>query len=200
MKRFWECIDIETGTVAWTSARKGLTAGSVIAADGRLYVLAEDSGEVAMLAASPAGYKEISKFKIPELSTLRKDGESFGRILRFLMENFSSEIKNFFIVSKYDKLDFLLKELLLLTDAFLTFWETVLTQNAFYRRKLRIGAGHVSKSWIKDNFDSFEFTSKSELQDNQSAYPPYGDFHYLKLEEYNRFHQTSGSSGKPLLF
>ena len=74
MKRFWECIDIETGTVAWTSARKGITAGSVIAADGRLYVLAEDSGEVAMLAASPAGYKEISKFKIPELSTLRKDG------------------------------------------------------------------------------------------------------------------------------
>lgn len=74
MKRFWECIDIETGAVAWTSARKGLTAGSVIAADGRLYVLAEDSGEVAMLAASPAGYKEISKFKIPELSTLRKDG------------------------------------------------------------------------------------------------------------------------------
>ncbi len=116
------------------------------------------------------------------------------------MVNFSSETKNFFIVSKYDKLNFLLKELLLLTDAFLTFWESVLTQNAFYRRKLRVGAGHVSKSWIKDNFDSFEFTSKSELQDNQSVYPPYGDFHYLKLEEYNRFHQTSGSSGKPLLF
>ena len=116
------------------------------------------------------------------------------------MVNFSSETKNFFIVSKSVKLNFLLKEFLLLTDAFLTFWESVLTQNAFYRRKLRIGAGHVSKSWIKDNFDSFEFTSKSELQDNQSAYPPYGDFHYLKLEEYNRFHQTSGSSGKPLLF
>ncbi len=108
--------------------------------------------------------------------------------------------KNFFIVSKSVKLNFLLKEFLLLTDAFLTFWESVLTQNAFYRRKLCIGAGHVSKSWIRDNFDSFEFTSKSELQDNQSAYPPYGDFHYLKLEEYNRFHQTSGSSGKPLLF
>ena len=93
-----------------------------------------------------------------------------------------------------------MKELLLLTDAFLTFWESVLPLNAFYLRKLRIGAGNVSKSWIKDNFDSFEFTSKLELQNNQSSYPPYGDFHYLNLAQYNRFHQTSGSSGKPLLF
>jgi phenylacetate-CoA ligase len=116
------------------------------------------------------------------------------------MVNFSSEIKNFFIVSKSVKLNFLLKEFLLLTDAFLTFWESVLPQNAFYLRKLRIGAGNVSKSWIKDNFDSFEFTSKFELQNSQSFYPPYGDFHYLDLAEYNRFHQTSGSSGKPLLF
>ena len=93
-----------------------------------------------------------------------------------------------------------MKELLLLTDAFLTFWESVLPLNAFYLRKLRIGAGNVSKSWIKENFDSFEFTSKLELQNSQSFYPPYGDFHYLDLAEYNRFHQTSGSSGKPLLF
>ena len=89
------------------------------------------------------------------------------------MVNFSSETKNFFIVSKYDKLNFLLKELLLLTDAFLTFWESVLPQNAFYLRKLRIGAGNVSKTWIKDNFDSFEFNSKLELQNSQSSYPPY---------------------------
>jgi len=88
----------------------------------------------------------------------------------------------------------------LLTDAFLTFWESVLPLNAFYLRKLRIGAGNVSKSWIRDNFDSFEFTSKLELQNSQSSYPPYGDFHYLNLAQYNRFHQTSGSSGKPLLF
>lgn len=93
-----------------------------------------------------------------------------------------------------------MKDLLLLTDAFLTFWESVLPLNAFYLRKLRIGAGNVSKSWIKENFDSFEFTSKLELQNSQSSYPPYGDFHYLNLAQYNRFHQTSGSSGKPLLF
>jgi len=93
-----------------------------------------------------------------------------------------------------------LKDLLLLTDAFLTFWESVLPLNAFYLRKLRIVAGNVSKSWIRDNFDSFEFTSKLELQNSQSSYPPYGDFHYLNLAQYNRFHQTSGSSGKPLLF
>ena len=77
LKRAWECINLETGAVAWTSPRKAVGAGSVIAADGRLYVLAEDSGEVAMLAASPEGYKEISKFKIPELSSLKK---SRGRL------------------------------------------------------------------------------------------------------------------------
>jgi len=82
----------------------------------------------------------------------------------------------------------------------LTFWETVLPRNAFYLRKLQIDARKVSKSWIKDNFDSFEFTSKNDLQNSQSSYPPYGDFHYLDIAEYNRFHQTSGSSGKPLLF
>ena len=88
----------------------------------------------------------------------------------------------------------------MLNDAFLTFWETVLPRNAFYLRKLQIDARKVSKSWIKDNFDSFEFTSKNDLQNSQSSYPPYGDFHYLDIAEYNRFHQTSGSSGKPLLF
>lgn len=82
----------------------------------------------------------------------------------------------------------------------MTFWETVLPRNAFYLRKLQIDARKVSKSWIKDNFDSFEFTSKNDLQNSQSSYPPYGDFHYLDIAEYNRFHQTSGSSGKPLLF
>ena len=116
------------------------------------------------------------------------------------MANFSSETKNCFFVLKSAKAHFLLKELLLLTDAFLTFWETVLPRNAFYVQKLRIDPRNVSKSWIKDNFDSFDFTSKSELQNNQSAFPPYGDFHYLDIAEYNRFHQTSGSSGKPLLF
>ena len=82
----------------------------------------------------------------------------------------------------------------------MTFWETTLPRNAFYLRKLQIEASQVSKSWIKDNFESFEFTSKNDLQNSQSAYPPYGDFHDLDLSEYNRFHQTSGSSGKPLFF
>lgn len=77
LKRAWESIELETGNVAWASPRRSLGAGSVIAADGRLYLLTEDSGEIAMLAASPEGYKEISKFKLPELSSLKK---SRGRI------------------------------------------------------------------------------------------------------------------------
>ncbi|MFN5291948.1 MAG: PQQ-binding-like beta-propeller repeat protein [Planctomycetia bacterium] len=77
LKRAWECVDAETGKVVWTSPRRALGAGSVIAADGRLYVVTEDAGEVAMLAGSPDGYKEISKFTLPEGSKLKK---SRGRI------------------------------------------------------------------------------------------------------------------------
>lgn len=77
LKRAWECVEAETGKVAWTSARRALGAGSVISADGRLYLLTEDSGEVAMLTANSEGYKEISKFTLPELSKIRK---SRGRI------------------------------------------------------------------------------------------------------------------------
>jgi outer membrane protein assembly factor BamB len=77
LKRAWECVDAETGKVVWTSPRRALGAGSVIAADGRLYVVTEDAGEVAMLAGSADGYKEISKFTLPEGSKLKK---SRGRI------------------------------------------------------------------------------------------------------------------------
>ncbi|MSR30197.1 MAG: polyvinylalcohol dehydrogenase [Gemmataceae bacterium] len=77
LRRAWECLELETGKVAWTAPRRALGAGSVCVADGRLYLLTEDAGEIAMLAASPEGYKEISKFTLPELSKIRK---SRGRI------------------------------------------------------------------------------------------------------------------------
>jgi outer membrane protein assembly factor BamB len=71
--RAWMCQDLVTGKLPWPKKRQALKAGSVVAADGRLYVLS-DEGEVAMLDASPAAFKLLSKFTLPKLSTLRKTG------------------------------------------------------------------------------------------------------------------------------
>jgi outer membrane protein assembly factor BamB len=70
--RAWMCQDFRTGAVKWESTRRGLKAGSVIAADGNLYCLAEDTGDVALLAASPDKYAENGRFRLPKQSDQRK--------------------------------------------------------------------------------------------------------------------------------
>jgi outer membrane protein assembly factor BamB len=59
--RMLTCMKLETGEVMWVDRSVG--KGQVIFADGRLYLLSED-GVVGMAEASPAGYKEISRFEI----------------------------------------------------------------------------------------------------------------------------------------
>ncbi len=74
--RTWECMDFETGAVQWKSA--ALPAGSLIEADGRLYVLTAE-GEAALLDASPDGFKELGRFPLPKRSEHRKpDGKAWA--------------------------------------------------------------------------------------------------------------------------
>jgi outer membrane protein assembly factor BamB len=56
------CMEFKTGTVKWKHRSVG--GGSVVAADGRLY-LRGDRGEVALVEISPAGYKEKGRFHQP---------------------------------------------------------------------------------------------------------------------------------------
>jgi hypothetical protein len=49
-----------------------LRAGSVTFADGRLYCYAEDDGTAALIEASPAGWKESGRLKLPRQSKLRQ--------------------------------------------------------------------------------------------------------------------------------
>jgi outer membrane protein assembly factor BamB len=57
------CVDFATGDVKWQERSVG--AGSLCYADGRLYVHGE-SGEVALVEATPEAYRELGKFTPPD--------------------------------------------------------------------------------------------------------------------------------------
>jgi outer membrane protein assembly factor BamB len=69
--RGWVCQDFEKGEVAW-SERTKLAPCSAVYADGQLYCYTENDGTVALVEASPKGWRESGRFKIPVQSTLRQ--------------------------------------------------------------------------------------------------------------------------------
>jgi outer membrane protein assembly factor BamB len=64
----WTCQEFKTGKVIWQSDKTG--KGSLAYADGRFYLRAEDKGKgtLALIEASPAGYKETGRFEPPDRS------------------------------------------------------------------------------------------------------------------------------------
>ncbi|BCX47233.1 coenzyme F390 synthetase [Haloferula helveola] len=73
----------------------------------------------------------------------------------------------------------------------------ILPANAFYRAKL----GDVGRFENLEVFtSSIPFTTKDELAADHEAHPPYGTTHTFALDGYHRFHQTSGTRGKPLIW
>jgi outer membrane protein assembly factor BamB len=64
----WVCQDFATGKAVWQEKRK-LGKGSLVYADGMLYLRAEgDKGTVALIEATPKGYREKGRFDQPERS------------------------------------------------------------------------------------------------------------------------------------
>ena len=64
----WICMDVKTGEVKWSD--KGVGKGSVTFADGHLYCRSEGGkGQVALVEATPTGYKETGRFEQPDRST-----------------------------------------------------------------------------------------------------------------------------------
>jgi outer membrane protein assembly factor BamB len=59
------CMEFTTGKVVWKE--RGVGKGSLVAADGHLYVRNEQ-GTVALVEAVPTGYKEKGRFRQPERS------------------------------------------------------------------------------------------------------------------------------------
>jgi hypothetical protein len=66
----WTCQDWKTGEVVW--AEKKLGKGAVHCADGRLYLLDESNGTVALIEATREGWKESGRFKLDPQTTQRK--------------------------------------------------------------------------------------------------------------------------------
>ncbi len=69
--RDWKCIDFLKGETTWASPNGAVGFGSLTYADGHLLLYAQDSGEVGMIEAAPAGYKEEGRFALPKMSAIR---------------------------------------------------------------------------------------------------------------------------------
>jgi outer membrane protein assembly factor BamB len=56
-----ECVDAKTGHSQWKKGRYG--NGQILGVGNKLLVLTESTGEVAMVAAEPAAFRELSRFQ-----------------------------------------------------------------------------------------------------------------------------------------
>ncbi len=72
-----------------------------------------------------------------------------------------------------------------------------LSTNPFYQNKLN---GLTSVSTLEEYSTKVPFTTKAELAADQKLHPPYGSNLTFPLESYHRFHQTSGTSGQPMIW
>jgi len=66
----WTCQDFKTGALVWGEKGK-LGKGAIAYADGHFYLLDEATGTVALIEATPSGYKEKSRFKIDPQTAIR---------------------------------------------------------------------------------------------------------------------------------
>ena len=72
-----------------------------------------------------------------------------------------------------------------------------ISENPFYGHKL---SGMTSVSSLEEFAERVPFTTKAELAQDQKNHPPYGTNLTYPLERYHRFHQTSGTSGQPMIW
>ena len=76
----------------------------------------------------------------------------------------------------------------------------VYASNSFYRNKFsQFGIG-LSQIRSLDDLRKLPFTTKREFEEDQEKNPPFGTNLTEPLENYAQYHQTSGTTGKPLKF
>ena len=76
----------------------------------------------------------------------------------------------------------------------------IVPRNRFYQRKLTEAGGLAGFGSLAEFRARMPFTTKSELSRDQIEHPPFGSTLTYPRESYTRYHQTSGTSGRPLLW
>jgi phenylacetate-CoA ligase len=76
--------------------------------------------------------------------------------------------------------------------------ETVYAGNSFYRNKFREKGVSPNDIHSLDDMVKLPYTYKGEFQEDQAEHPPYGTNLTEPLQNYVRYHQTTGTTGKPL--
>ena len=66
----WTCQDFKTGALVW-SEKKALGKGAISYADGHFYCLDETNGDIALIDASPSGWKEEGRFRLDPQTSIR---------------------------------------------------------------------------------------------------------------------------------
>ncbi|MCI0490257.1 MAG: AMP-binding protein [Blastocatellia bacterium] len=70
--------------------------------------------------------------------------------------------------------------------------------NRFYQEKFRSAGIDFAAVRAFEDLKTLPFTTKSELVEQQETYPPFGHLLTYELSRYRYFHQTSGTTGRPL--
>ncbi len=79
-----------------------------------------------------------------------------------------------------------------------TLLQAVCADNRFYAPRLQQAGLSREVCTLDDFFRNMPFTRKEEIAADQQAHPPYGTNLTYPLSAYNRFTQTSATSGAPL--
>jgi len=81
-----------------------------------------------------------------------------------------------------------------------TMLKKVYSSNPFYRKKFDLLGITPSEIRSLDDLRKLPFTTKREFEEDQEKNPPFGTNLTEPLENYVQYHQTSGTTGKPLKF
>jgi outer membrane protein assembly factor BamB len=71
-RKGWVCQDFKTGTLKWQEKAREHGKGAIAYADGHFYCYCEKDGTLVLIDASPKGWKERGRFKLPRYSKQRK--------------------------------------------------------------------------------------------------------------------------------
>lgn len=81
-----------------------------------------------------------------------------------------------------------------------TLLKKVFDSNPFYKEKFKQHGIHPQDIRRPDDLFKLPFTIKREFEEDQAKNPPFGTNLTEPLENYVQYHQTSGTTGKPLKF